>query len=564
MPFCRLDMTAGPIDEAARCLDAGAAGIKLHPRAQAFDFGEAGLNPVFQLAAERRAPILIHAGRGLPAIADDLRHLVERNPDAQLILAHAAIADLEHIARTLVDHPNVLYDTSVWSTTDLRTLLASASPEQIVFASDAPYGMPATARLALLLVLRRAGASDDQIRAMFWGNAERAARGEHAPVLSPPLMTRERTIPLQRLRIHDYLVMTQTLMWSRMGDRPGALGLALRACDTDGAHELADVAELIEGVQELWAHGLALEDEAAAWTYTRVGDAPAPDRGRARPGRVIAAVVLAAGEGRRYGGLKQPHPVDGRPMLEQVLRTLAHTGPEHRVVVLGARAGTILERIDLHGAQPVVCDRWDAGQAASLHAGLAALPDEAGWALVVLGDGPHLDPLAVDRIDGGAQRRPPGTILAADYGGGALAPGADPARPLGRHPRPRRTAGAWAPRRSGRLPRPRPAGRRRLRLIRAAPPQPLDESGRHRLVAAALLDDRAQAALEDVAVAAVAAVAQVAVDAGRLGLGQHPVQIRLSMLSAPRQGSALMPRPRCPRDRPAPASTAAARGRAGT
>ncbi len=136
---------------------------------------------------------------------------------------------------------------------------------------------------------------------------------------------------------------------------------------------------------------------------------------------MIAAVVLAAGEGRRYGGLKQLHPVDGRPMLEQVLRTLADTGPEHRVVVLGARAGTILERIDLHGAQPVVCDRWDAGQAASLHAGLAALPDEAGWALVVLGDGPHLDPLAVDRITA-ASASAPGTILAADYGGGRSHP----------------------------------------------------------------------------------------------------------------------------------------------
>jgi predicted TIM-barrel fold metal-dependent hydrolase len=269
VPFCRLDMTEGPIAEAERCLDAGAAGIKLHPRAQGFDFGEAGLDPVFRLAAERHVPILIHAGRGLPAIADDLRHLVEHNPDAQLILAHAAIADLEHIARTLVDHPNVLYDTSVWSTTDLRTLLASASPEQIVFASDLPYGMPATARLALLLVLRRAGASDDQARAMFWGNAERAARGEHAPSLSPALMPRDRTVPLQRMRIHDYLVMTQTLMWSRMGDTPGALGLAVRACDTDGAHELADVAELLEGVQQLWAEGLAMEDEAAGRTYTR-------------------------------------------------------------------------------------------------------------------------------------------------------------------------------------------------------------------------------------------------------------------------------------------------------
>jgi CTP:molybdopterin cytidylyltransferase MocA len=136
---------------------------------------------------------------------------------------------------------------------------------------------------------------------------------------------------------------------------------------------------------------------------------------------VIAAVVLAAGEGRRFGGLKQLHPVDGRPMLERVLETLARAGPEDRVVVLGARAGTILERVDLHGAEPVVCDDWGAGQAASLHTGLAALPDDAGWALVVLGDGPNLDARAVARMAAAAQPGDP-RILAADYGTGRLHP----------------------------------------------------------------------------------------------------------------------------------------------
>jgi uncharacterized protein len=269
VPFCRLDLAEEPIAEAERCLDAGARGIKLHPRAQAFDFGEAALNPVFQIAAERRVPILIHAGRGLPAIADDLRNLVEHHSEAQLILAHGAIADLEHIARTLNDHPNVLYDTSVWSSTDLHTLLASASPEQVVFASDLPYGMPGTSQLALSLALRRAGATEAQTRGMFWGNAERAARGESAKSLSPPLFTRERCAPLQRLRIHDYLVMTQTMMWSRMGDRPGALGLALRACDTGGPDDLGDVAELLEAVQVLWSEALQIEDEGAAREPTR-------------------------------------------------------------------------------------------------------------------------------------------------------------------------------------------------------------------------------------------------------------------------------------------------------
>ncbi|HEY3765862.1 MAG TPA: nucleotidyltransferase family protein [Gaiellales bacterium] len=136
---------------------------------------------------------------------------------------------------------------------------------------------------------------------------------------------------------------------------------------------------------------------------------------------MIAAVVLGAGAGSRYGGLKQLHPVDGRPMLERVLQTVAEAGLEQRVVVLGARAGTILERIDLYDAQPVVCDRWDAGQAASLHAGLAALPAEAGSALVVLGDGPNLDRRAIARVIA-AGEQDVDSILAADYGQGRSHP----------------------------------------------------------------------------------------------------------------------------------------------
>jgi nicotine blue oxidoreductase len=136
---------------------------------------------------------------------------------------------------------------------------------------------------------------------------------------------------------------------------------------------------------------------------------------------VIAGIVLAAGEGRRYGGLKQLHPVDGRPMLERVLERMAAAGPARRVVVLGARAGTILERIDLHGAEPVVCDRWDDGQAASLHAGLAALPAESDWALVALGDGPGLDARALRRMCEAAEAGD-GEILVADYGAGRSHP----------------------------------------------------------------------------------------------------------------------------------------------
>src|SRR5947209_9804130 len=94
IPFVRLDLTEEPIEEAKRCIALGARGIKLHPRAQRFLLNDDRLAPVFELAAAERVPILIHGGRGLPPIADDLHHLVDRYADAQLIIAHAGIADL--------------------------------------------------------------------------------------------------------------------------------------------------------------------------------------------------------------------------------------------------------------------------------------------------------------------------------------------------------------------------------------------------------------------------------------------------------------------------------------
>src|SRR2546423_6133940 len=66
IPFVRLDLSEDPIEEAKRCLDLGARGIKLHPRAQKFLLNDERLSPIFELAAERRVPGLIPPGRGPP------------------------------------------------------------------------------------------------------------------------------------------------------------------------------------------------------------------------------------------------------------------------------------------------------------------------------------------------------------------------------------------------------------------------------------------------------------------------------------------------------------------
>ena len=65
-PHCRLDPADDPVGEAERCLERGAGGIKLHPRAQGFGFGNPAAEHIFAVARDAQVPILIHAGRGMP------------------------------------------------------------------------------------------------------------------------------------------------------------------------------------------------------------------------------------------------------------------------------------------------------------------------------------------------------------------------------------------------------------------------------------------------------------------------------------------------------------------
>lgn len=109
----------------------------------------------------------------------------------------------------------------------------------------------------------------------------------------------------------------------------------------------------------------------------------------------IGALVLAAGEGRRFGGTKQLAALDGRPLLEHALAAVAGVSP--RVVVLGHAADEIRAGVDLQGAEPVLCERWHEGQSASLRCGLQALAG-ADAVLVVLGDQPGVTAAAVDAV----------------------------------------------------------------------------------------------------------------------------------------------------------------------
>jgi uncharacterized protein len=264
LPFVRLDLTAQPLDEAHRCLDLGARGIKLHPRAQAFALSDERLQPIFALAVERDVPILIHGGRGLPPIAEDLETLVKRNEGVRLIVAHAGIADMAGLAGRLGGIPGVFFDTSVWSGLDLLDLYRQIAPEQVMYASDYPYGRQPNSLLVSVRTAKLAGFDDKQLRLMLGGSARRMIDGEELEPLSAPKGPSSLVQPLTFARIHQYISMAVPLLWLRQRDAIGAIGLAVNASRerSNGHPEQSErIQELLMTAQELWRACGELEDD---------------------------------------------------------------------------------------------------------------------------------------------------------------------------------------------------------------------------------------------------------------------------------------------------------------
>ena len=271
IPFVRLDLTESPLEEATRCLDLGARGIKLHPRAQRFMLNDERLAPIFALAAERRVPILIHGGRGLPPIADELARLLDLNPEAQLIIAHAGIADLANLARHFCGRAGVFFDTSVWSPMDLLDFYRRVSPEQVLYASDYPYGRIPNMLLSTVRTARMTGLSDDQIRMVLGGTAARIAAGEPPLEPTPPIGSDVLEQPMVCARVHQYLSMATPLLWTRQPDTIGVLGLALNTCQerNGSVEELEQIRELLQTARDLWRELPELEDEGERMATAR-------------------------------------------------------------------------------------------------------------------------------------------------------------------------------------------------------------------------------------------------------------------------------------------------------
>lgn len=279
VPFCRVNPHDGAVREAARCLDAGARGIKLHPRAEQFTLDHPEVRAVVALADERSLPVLIHAGRGIPALGLHAVELAEEFRDARLILAHAGICDLSWIWRVAQDYPNLLFDTAWWMPADMLALFSLIPPGQILFASDAPYGTTSVSPAFQLRSALRAGLSAEQIRSVTSGQSMRIAAGEPLQPCGPAVGERDRPPHVLLDRVSEFLLLA-AIVGFRGGDPTEMLALARLACDVpdevDDAPVFAAIRWLLDAYEACASHD--------------------PDERRSRTFLILAATVARTPE----------------------------------------------------------------------------------------------------------------------------------------------------------------------------------------------------------------------------------------------------------------------------
>jgi hypothetical protein len=260
VPFCRVSPNDGDAPaEALRSIGDGARGIKLHPRAEQFTLDHPAVRELAAIAAERDLPVLVHAGRGIPALGAHMVALAGEFPAARFILAHAGITDLAWLWKVAPDHPNLLFDTAWFIGPDLQALFSLVPPGQIVFASDAPYGHTMISGLTQLRMMIGVGLSGEQIRCVTSGQSQRIAACEPLLSVGPAVGEHDRAphVLLDRIAFFTSLGALSMMRGNTDGRGPEMLALARLSCnvpdDVDDAPVAAAVAGLLDAYEELAA-----------------------------------------------------------------------------------------------------------------------------------------------------------------------------------------------------------------------------------------------------------------------------------------------------------------------
>lgn len=134
------------------------------------------------------------------------------------------------------------------------------------------------------------------------------------------------------------------------------------------------------------------------------------------PARPVAGVVLAAGASTRMGRNKLLLELDGESLLRRCARRAVAAGLDPVLVVLGHEAERVEPELSGVACQIVLNSAWATGQDSSFRAGIAAVPDAAAAAVVVLADMPHVTEEMLRQVLR-SYRETGAPIVICEYGG---------------------------------------------------------------------------------------------------------------------------------------------------
>ncbi len=163
IPFASIDPTRGPagVQEAKRLVAEGRVrGLKLHPPLQQFSPDDRIADPLYEVFAEARLPVLFHTGHsgigtgmpggggvrlkyGNPMLVDDV---AVDFPEMPIILAHPSFPWQDEAISVCLHKPTVYIDLSGWSPKYFSaTLIQYANTllkHKVLFGSDYPLITP--------------------------------------------------------------------------------------------------------------------------------------------------------------------------------------------------------------------------------------------------------------------------------------------------------------------------------------------------------------------------------------------------------------------------------------
>lgn len=276
IPFCRVDPTVGDgaVAELERCIGLGFRGLKLHPRGENFSLALPVVADLASVAARAGLPILIHAGRGIPRLGDDVERLLDATPGLNLILGHGGISDLAQLTEAHGRFPGMFFDLAWWSSSSLLAVVDRVPPDRLLYASDTPYGSPKMAGAIAARIAIASPWSADAVAGVMGGNLLSLLAGTRPTELGPAGAPRT-SEPLLLAAYADFQAAIAQILAGGSGAE--ALQLAARACSV---RPTAPHAEVLRAV------GRTID----------IADSATRDRGTAIRTMIVAASALLTPE----------------------------------------------------------------------------------------------------------------------------------------------------------------------------------------------------------------------------------------------------------------------------